>query len=194
MSRRKTSHQSTSELTDYYPTAEVFVDSLLIVNALSTATVISGRNISPRNTSKFNHYDRTAEVIVDTERPVNREGNNIKSCLYRVARESKIPEHICVHPAELPYPCIWKNTPVAPLKVTLRTNYRGQLRATNHSPVYQELQHSYLSRDQGTFERRGRRYLQVIDSQIEVRPTVRVTSPIIVEENWEEMMLTERRR
>ena len=48
----------------------------------------------------------TAEVIVDTERPVNREGNNIKSCLYRVARESKIPEHICVHPAELPYPCI----------------------------------------------------------------------------------------
>ena len=94
MSRRKTSHQSTSELTDYYPTAEVFVDSLLIVNALSTATVISGRNISPINTSKFNHYDRTAEVIVDTERPVNREGNNIKSCLYRVARESKIPEHI----------------------------------------------------------------------------------------------------
>ena len=36
--------------------------------------------------------------------------------------------------------------------------------------------------------------LRVIKSQVEVRPTVHVSRPIIVEEDWEQMKLTERRR
>ena len=58
------------------------VDSLLIMNAQSTATVISERHtghetidlVNDQTTSKLNHSDRTAEVVVDGQRPVNHDG------------------------------------------------------------------------------------------------------------------------
>ena len=60
------------------------------------------------------------------------------------------------HPAELPYPCTWKNTHVSIWGWLEGPAIREQLRANNHSPVHQERQHSCLSHDQETFKRRRR--------------------------------------
>ena len=79
------------------------------------------------------------------------------------------------HPVELPYPCTWKNTPVATRGLPEGQAIGISWGATRHSPVHQEHQHSHLSLDKGTLERRRRRYFQIIKSQVKVRPTGHVT-------------------
>ena len=66
------------------------------------------------------------------------------------------------HPVELPYPCTWKNTPVATRGLPEGQAIGISWGATKHSLLHQEHQHSHLNLIQGTSERRRRRYLSSV--------------------------------
>ena len=85
----------------------------------------------------------------------------ISSSYHHEERDSKIPNTSC----RTALPMHLKEYACGHLGLTWRTSYRDQLGTTNHSQVRQEHQHSYVGHVQGTFEREGRKHLQVIKSR-----------------------------